>query len=275
LTGPRPRVIFVSDGHEITHRQMEALAALNAKGSMKKAATFLGLSTPVLHKYIREIEEKSGLGLVSSTSRGSKLTAEGVELLGRFKAYEMRLEDHAEVLKIAGTVVSETSLLTAATILSDANRAVQVIISTDEANLHLADERRVDAVILDDAMYAIERAPDLPNSEIGSDMLVLKDEGNRFARLGFGAQRLGFRYLKEKEIPFEVERTIFEPSMVDHTDLSYFVNKSLVRAGRVTAAGAKDQAWSLHTVVALRCSEHEDLPMFLEEASEAWVYRKG
>jgi molybdenum-dependent DNA-binding transcriptional regulator ModE len=268
-------VIFVSDGHEITHRQMEALAALQVKGSMKKAAAFLGLSTPVLHKYIREIEEKSGLGLVTSTSRGSKLTADGIELLSRFRSYERRLDDHPEVLKVAGTVVSETVLLTAATILSDAHKAVQVIISTDEANIHLAEERRVDAIILDDAMYAMEGAPDLPNSDVGSDMLLLKDEGSRFARLAFGAQRLGFRYLKEKEIPHEIDRTIFEPSMVDHTDLSYFVNKSLVRAGRIKAMGAKDQPWSLHTLIALHCSEHEDLPMFLEEASEAWVYRKG
>jgi len=268
-------VIFVSDGHEITHRQMEALAALDKKGSMKQAATFLGLSTPVLHKYIREIEEKSGLELVSSTSRGSRLTAEGVELLTRFRAYEMRLEDHSDVLKVAGTIVSESSLLTAATILSDAHKAVQVVISTDEANLHLAEERRVDAVVLDDAMYAMERAPDMLNTEVGSDMLVLKDEGSRFAKLAFGAQRLGFRYLKDKDIPYEIDRMIFEPSMVDHTDLSYFVNKSLVRAGRIKAAGAKDQPWSLHTIVALRCSEHEDLPMFLEEAAEAWIYRKG
>lgn len=275
MPGPRPRVIFVSDGHEITHRQMEALAALQVKGSMKKAAAFLGLSTPVLHKYIREIEEKSGLGLVTSTSRGSKLTADGIELLSRFRSYERRLDDHPEVLKVAGTVVSETVLLTAATILSDAHKAVQVIISTDEANIHLAEERRVDAIILDDAMYAMEGAPDLPNSDVGSDMLLLKDEGSRFARLAFGAQRLGFRYLKEKEIPHEIDRTIFEPSMVDHTDLSYFVNKSLVRAGRIKAMGAKDQPWSLHTLIALHCSEHEDLPMFLEEASEAWVYRKG
>jgi molybdate transport repressor ModE-like protein len=275
MTGPRPRVVFVCDGHEITHRQLEALSALQIKGSMKKAAAFLGLSTPVLHKYIREMEDKSGLVLVSSTSRGSKLTADGVELLERFRAYEKRLDDRQDVLKVAGTVVSETVLLTPATMLTDARRAVQVTISTDEANIRLAEERRVDAVILDDAAYAMEGAPDMPNSEIGSDMLLLRDKGSRFAKLAFGAQRLGFRYLKEKDIPHQIDRTIFEPSMVDHTDLSFFVNKSLVRAGRVKAIGAKDLPWSLHTIVALRCSDHDDLPQFLEEASEAWVYRKG
>jgi molybdenum-dependent DNA-binding transcriptional regulator ModE len=275
MPGPRPRVIFVSDGQEITHRQMEALAALHSKGSMKKAAEFLGLSTPVLHKYIHEVENKSGLSLVTSTSRGSKLNAEGVELLSRFRAYEMRLDDHPEVLKVAGTVVSETTLLTAATILSDAHKQVRVIISTDEENIRLAEERRVDAVVLDDAAFAMERAPDMPSSEIGSDMLVLRDSGSRYAKLAFGAQRLGFRYLTGMGIPFEIDRIVYEPRMVDHTDLSYVANKSLVRSGRIGAAGAKDQTWSLHSIVALQCSEHEDLPMFLDEARDAWIYRKG
>ena len=275
MPGPRPRVVFVSDGQEITHRQMEALAALNSKGSMKKAAEFLGLSTPVLHKYIREIEDKSGLAIVSSTSRGSKLTEEGIELLSRFRAYEMRLDDHLEVLKVAGTIVSETALLTAATLVSDEHKQVRVVISTDEENLHLAEERRVDAVILDDAGLAMDRAPDIPSTEIGSDMLVLRDSGSRYARLAFGAQRLGFRYLTEMGVPHEIDRIIYEPRMVDHTDLSYFTNKSLVRAEKIEAAGAKDQTWSLHSIVALQCTEHEDLPLFLEEAREAWVYRKG
>ena len=275
MPGPKPRVIFVSDGQEITHRQMEALAALHSKGSMKKAAEFLGLSTPVLHKYIHEIEDKSGLGLVSSTSRGSKLTAEGVELLSRFRAYEMRLDDHPEVLKIAGTVVSESTLLTAATIISDVHKQVRVIISTDEENLHLAEERRVDAVVLDDAAFAIERTPEMPSTEIGSDMLVLRDTGSRYAKLAFGAQRLGFRYLTGMNIPFEIDRIVYEPRLVDHTDLSYFANKSLVRSGRLQAVGAKDQTWSLHSIIALQCTDHEDLPMFLDEARDAWVYRKG
>jgi hypothetical protein len=104
---------------------------------------------------------------------------------------------------------------------------------------------------------------------------MLRDHGSRYARLGFGAQRLAFRYLDERQIPHEVTRTIFEPSMVDRTDLSYFVNKSLVHNKVIRAEGAKDQLWSVHSVMALQCSEHDDIPAFLEEAREAWVYRKG
>jgi len=271
---PKPRVIFVSEGVEITHRQMEALSAVNDKGSMQKAAAFLGVSTPVLHKYVREIEEKTGLALIASTSKGSTLKSEGLELLKRFKAYELRLED-PRVLRVAGSVVSQRCLLTAATELSDKGKQSVVTIADDETNLRMMDEGRVDCVVLDDAMYAMERALDVETEEIGSDMLLQKESGSRYALLTFGAQRLGFRYLTEKGIPFEVARTIHEPSMLNRTDLSYFVNKSLVRTGILMDEGAKDLRWSLHSITALRCTEHEDLAQFIEEAREAWIYRKG
>lgn len=274
MTDVKPRVVFVSDGQEITHRQMEALAALNAKGSMKSAAGSLGISTPVLHKYVREVEEKAGESLIVSTSKGSRLTGAGLALLKRFNAYELRLKDDP-VLRVAGTVVTQKCLLAAATELSDKGVACTVTISNDDVNLRLMEELRINCVFFDDAAFAMEKAQDMPTTEIGSDVMMLREMGTRYARLGFGAQRLAFRYLDEKDIPHEVVRTILEPSMVDRTDLSYFVNKSLVRDGLVKAEGAKDQRWSVHSIMALQCIEHDDLASFLEEAREAWLYHKG
>src|SRR5512137_1942562 len=146
----KPKVVFVNDGQEITLRQMQALAALAERGSMKKAADALGVSTPVLYKYVREVEERADSALVSSTSKGSTLTAAGKELLSRFRAFERRLEDD-KVLKVAGTIVSQRCVLAAATELSDDHIPCRVIIGTDEDNLRLMDERRVDCVVLDDA----------------------------------------------------------------------------------------------------------------------------
>jgi hypothetical protein len=150
-----------------------------------------------------------------------------------------------------------------------------VTISDDESNLKLMEQNRVDCVVLDDAMFAVEKARETSISEIGSDMLMLKDVGPRFTRTRFGAQRLGFRFLEEKQIPHEIVREIYEPTMLDHLDLSYFVNRSFVRTGVVKAIGAKEQPWSVHSISSLQCTEHEDLPAFLEEAREAWIYRKG
>ena len=270
----RPRIIFVTDGQEITHRQMEALAALHERGSMKRAADELGISTPVLHKYVHEIEDKVDSELVSTTSKGSRLTKQGVELLKRFKAYEARLRDDKR-LRVAGTPISQRCILMAATELSAAGRDCVIAISDDESNLKLMEENRVDCVVLDDAVFAVEMAPETEISEVGSDMLMLKDVGPRFARTKFGAQRLAFRHLDERQIPHEIVREIFEPTMLENLDLSYFVNRSLVRIGIVKAFGAKEQTWSAHSISALQCSEHEDLAAFLEEVREAWLYRKG
>jgi molybdate transport repressor ModE-like protein len=274
MTDAKPRVIFVSEGHEITHRQMQALAELNEKGSMKKAAASLGISTPVLHKYVHEIEEKADLELVKTTSTGSRLTKDGLELLKKFNEFELRLQDD-EHLRIAGTIVSQRSILVAASELSQTGRICLVTIATDSQNLRMMREGRTDCVVFDDALNAMENAPERNVCEIGSDMLMHRDNGPRHARMAFGAQRIAFRHLDDQDIPHEVVRTFYEPTMIDRTELSYFINRSLVRTGVVKAVGAKDAPWSLHSISAIQCSEHEDLAAFVEEAREAWLYRKG
>lgn len=269
-----PRVVFVSEGTEITHRQLEAIAALHRAGTMTRAAKALGISTPVLYKYVKEAEEKAGASLVSSTSRGSRLTADGLDLLRRFRACELRLSDEAP-LRVAGTLVSERCVLTAATALSEKGVQCRVSISDDEANLRAMDEMRADCVVLDDAMYAMERAPEAPGSEISSDVLLHRDAGCCYDKLAFGAQRLGFRQLEQRGVQHEVARTVWEPALLDSTDHSYFVNKSLVRRGVVKASGAKEQRWSVHSIIALECSRHPDLASFVAEARRAGLYPKG
>jgi len=266
----KPRVVFVADGQEITHRQLVSLVAIHESGSMKRAAQQLGISTPVLHKHIRDAEEKTGAGLVFSTSRGTSLTSDGLELIGRHRACELRLKDEP-VLRVAGTLVSERCLLRAATALSDEGRACLLTISTDGANLRLMEEMRVDCVLLDDPLCAMERASDRESAEVASDLLLHKDAGRDYARLAFGAQRLGFRQLEQRGAEHRVVREVHDPALLDGSGLSYFVNRSLVRRGLLKADGAREQRWSVHSIVALSCSEHPDLPGFLEEARRAGV----
>ena len=270
----RPKVVLVRDGHEITIRQLEALAALNEKGSLKRAAEHLGIATPVLYKYVKEVEEKADSTLLRSTSRGTKLTEDGLELLRLLRSRELRLEDDA-VLHVAGTLVSERCVLTAASAVSEKGAQCRVTISTDEENLRLMDERRVDCIVLDDAIYAMDRSPECDGTEVASDVLLYKDNGRRFVRLAFGAQRLAFRYLEQKQVPHEIVRTVFEPALLDQIEYSYFVNRSLVRRGIVRASGAKEQKWSSHSIMAIPCSEHADLEVFLSEVRRVGLYPKG
>lgn len=270
----RTRAVIVADGVEVTHRQVEALAAVAERGSLRSAAAALGISTPVLYKYIKDAEGKVGTALVSSTSRGSALTGDGRHLLRVFQESELRLGD-SDGFRAAGTLVSERCLLTAATALSSAGVPCRVSISTDEENLRMVDQGRLDCVILDDALHVMERAETFEGVEVGADVLLHRRRGEEYARLAFGAQRLAFRHLEQKGAAHAVVCTVFEPAVLDKTELSYFVNRSLVRRGIVKASGAREQAWSAHSVLAVPCSDHPDIGRFVCEARRAGLYPKG
>ncbi len=269
-----PKVVFVTDAGEVTRRQMEALIAVRDRGSLKRAAASLGISTPVLYKYVKDAEGKVGEGLVLSGSRGTVLTTSGRALVERFEQCSLRLRDDPS-LSVAGTIVSERCILAAATRLLAQGTECRVTISTDEANLRLADEGRADCVVLDDPLYAVERSEEVEGLEVGSDVLLLRDAGRSFVRARFGAQRLGFRYLDGIGRGYDVDQEVLDPAALDRTELSYFVNRSLVRRGLVTATGAFEQDWSVHSIVALPCTEHRDLAAFVSEAQRCWVYLKG
>ena len=269
----RPRLTLVAEEGEVTYRQLQALRAVAEAGSMKRAAVLLGVSTPVLYKYVKEVEERIGADLVSSDSRGTVMTEEGRELIARLAEWELRLED-SDVLRVAGTLVSELCVMSAASALSRRGTACAVTISTDAENLRAADEGRVDCVVVDDPLFAMERAEEVRGTEVGSDVLLMRDSGPRFVELAFGAQRLGFRQLESKGVPFEVAERVFEPALLDTTDMSYFVNKSLVRRGFVKAQDADEQGWSVHSIVALPCSDHPAVDLFLTEARRCGIYLK-
>lgn len=268
-----PRVVMVTEDGEITNRQLEALAAVRDHGSMKKAAVALGISTPVLYKYVKEVEARCGESIVRSDSRGTVLTPAGAELLARLEALRLRTEDRGSI-HAAGTLVSELCLLSAASALAQRGVECRVTISTDEENLRLMDERRVDCVIVDDPLMAMELAERVEGVEIGPDMLLLRRAGEEFVRLAFGAQRLGFRYLEQENVKHSIVRNIFEPALLDRTDLSYFVNRSLVRRGILKAQGAEEQDWSAHAIMALPCSPHADNDEFVAHARRAGIYPK-
>lgn len=268
------RATLIADGAEVTRRQIDALRAVADTGSMRRAAGALGISTPVLHKYVREAEARVGAELVSSSSKGTALTADGRALLRAFGSFELRLKDEDGV-RVAGTLVSERCVLTAATALSASGAACRVWISTDEENLRMMDEGRLDCVVLDDALYAMERADMFDGAEVGSDVLLHRQSGPDYLRLAFGAQRLAFRHLEQRGVGHRVVHTAFEPAVLDTTDLSYFVNRSLVRRGIVRALGAREQKWSAHSVVAVPCSESTGAERFVSEARRAGLYPKG
>lgn len=73
----------------LTIRQLRALAALSARGSVTAASAHLGLTQPAVTQQLRQLRELAGLPLVQRTGDGMLLTAAGREVLvlaGRIEA---------------------------------------------------------------------------------------------------------------------------------------------------------------------------------------------
>ncbi len=87
------RTEIVINGESVTHRQLEALDAVARTGSMSAAAKELGVSVPVVHRYITNIESAAGEPVTRSTPSGTSLNETGEAIRRRFTECEARCSD--------------------------------------------------------------------------------------------------------------------------------------------------------------------------------------
>ena len=100
------------------------------------------------------------------------------------------------------------------------------------------DEQRVDCVIVDDPLQAMELAERVEGMEVGPDMLLLRRAGSDFVRLAFGAQRLGFSSQKN---PDKIEKDLLNLlPRKDWLDVNYL----LVQHGRTVCIARKPRCTS-------------------------------
>ena len=64
------RTEIVINGESVTHRQLEALDAVARLGSMSGAAKEMGVTVPVVHRYLANIESAAGEPVSKSTPSG-------------------------------------------------------------------------------------------------------------------------------------------------------------------------------------------------------------
>jgi len=86
-----PRVALEVNGVDLTSRQLEVIYAIYRNGSQRSAARSLGITTPVLNRYMRQIEAKTRLKLADSTPNGTVLTADGEKIAREFAALGARM----------------------------------------------------------------------------------------------------------------------------------------------------------------------------------------
>jgi DNA-binding transcriptional LysR family regulator len=219
-----PSVILKVEGRTLTARQLDVLRAVFEEGSQNRAARRLGISTPVLNRYLGQIEAKVGTTLLSATPRGTVLNEEGERITREYIALCQRMQTAGGTV-IGGTIISEELLLGALS-KADPEGNCDLTISDDERNLRDFQAGLMDVVVLDDPLNLFDLEGVLWQ-EVATDRLLHVDKGPRYARFMYGAQRIGFRHLDSMKTSYSIERTYRSLEMMADSGLSFFVNESL------------------------------------------------
>lgn len=257
-----PVVSLRVNGAVLTPRQLEVLLTVHREGSQRKAGERLGLATPVVHRYLGQIEAKAGVRLLDATPSGTTLTEEGRKLALEYGALleRMRLGDSVVV---GCSIVTEELLLSTLTRL-DPEARYDLIVSDDERNLKDFKAGLMDLVVLDDPLYAYE-LEDVEFDEIAGDRLIHVDRGEAYVRFRYGAQRIGFRQLEASGKPFRVEAASRSLASMARSSLSFFVNESLALKKGYKLTSSTDPNLLSFKILALYQGKQPEVEWLLRE----------
>lgn len=241
-----PRVSIYVNGVKVTARQMDALKALRDHGSKAAAAASLGISAPVLHRYLQNLEDSTGLELVRSNPRGSKLTEAGRQIVNEHNAIDSRIR-HRERCRVACSPVTEHLMMS---LLSAMPEGIDLVVSDDENNARDLMAGMVDLVILDDPQLLYD-LDDVDWEVLGETSMVHVDRGPRYIRYRYGAQRLAFQHLDSKGVPYSVERSTFSLDDLLESGLSFFVDEILLLKRNLRIRSSTDPALLRHSISAV------------------------
>ena len=222
--GFEPVISLIVNGMRLSVRQLEVLNTVRGTGSQNQAANVLGISPPVLHRYLGQIEAKLGTEVLITTPTGTRLNELGERIAMEYSALNQRLKGR-ETIVVGGTMITEELLLSSLT-KADPEGTYQLIISDDERNLRDFNAGLMDLVLLDDPLNLFD-LEHVNWEEIAEDRLIHVDKGDRYARFPYGAQRIGFQHLRSVGTPFKVDRTIRSVPALLSSGLSFFINESL------------------------------------------------
>lgn len=258
----RPSISVEINGTALTPRQMEVILAVGEEKSQSRAAARLGISTPVLNRYVSQIEKKAGACLVETKATGSRLTEEGERIVEEYLKLKNRLEKK-DFLNVSGTPVSQELLMSALSSV-DPEGKCNLVISDDAKNLSDLKAGIADLIILDDPLYLFE-AEEFEWETIGEDRLLHENRGERYAYFRYGAQRIGFRYLEMENIPHRIERTFSSVSALVDSGLSFFINESLALRRGLTIKSATSLEQLTHEITAVYSGSNPFIEKIIKE----------
>jgi molybdenum-dependent DNA-binding transcriptional regulator ModE len=263
-----PKVALEVNGVDLTSHQLEVIAAIYRHGSQRSAARSLGIATPVLNRYVRQIEAKTKLKLAEGTASGTVLTADGERIAKEYEALRVRMSK-SPVLVVGCTIITEDLLLSSLSKV-DPEGKFDLIISDDLRNLKDFRAGMMDLVVLDDPLYAFDESEALFD-EIGFDRLLHVDRGTTYLRFLYGAQRIGFKHLEVTGKTYRVERTERSLTSLMNSNMSFFVNESLAARKGLKIRSDTDPRLLKHEIMVLYHEERPDIASLLLELKKQRV----
>ncbi|MFA6680157.1 MAG: LysR family transcriptional regulator [Candidatus Methanomethylophilaceae archaeon] len=250
---------MVVNGQNITSRQLEVLEAIHLNGSKTAAARSLGISAPVVHRYMALMEENTGMTLMASTPTGTELTEVGLRILETAKI--MNLRCHAEKgFTVACSPVTEELLMS---VISSTKTKADLIISDDNMNLKLLKEGLVDIIILDDPVYLFD-ADDFEWAEIGYMDMIHVYNGSSYIRYRYGAQRIAYDHLDLEGIVYKVDAETCLLSDLINSGKSFFVDEFLLLKKGIKIRSATDKKLLRHSITAVYRRDSKEISRMLK-----------
>lgn len=235
------------NGKQVTARQLEALLAVQEYGSQTAAARHLGISVPVLHKYMRVIEEAAGAPILKTTPAGSVLTEQGLEIASLARSMDRRCETKRGFTVCCSPVTED---LTMSVISSLKIPGANIVVSDDQYNIRMMREDRADLAIIDDPLYLFD-AEEFQMEEIGYMGMVLVDNGPSFIRYKYGAQRVAFMFLDSEDRQYTIDSETFSLPELLGSNKSFFVDEFLLTRRNLRLKSAVDPKMLRHSITAI------------------------
>ena len=250
----------VINGQAVTNRQLETLAAVARTGSKTAAAKALGISVPVVHRYVQSIEDAVGSPITISTPAGTKLNDLGQKILETYITTELRCSDDHN-FTVCCSPVSEDLMMSVLSALKMTE--VELVVSDDEHNLRMMRENLADLAIIDDPLYLFD-AEEFEGVEIGYMGMVFVDNGSSFIRYRYGAQRVAFMFLDTMGRNYTIDSETFSLPELLGSNKSFFVDEFLLLRKGIRMKSAVDPKMLKHSVTAIYRKENKTISRLIK-----------
>lgn len=265
-----PDVRLEVDDVHISLRQIQVLRAIASTNSQNQAARILGISVPVLHRHIKELEERLGIKLISTSPRKTVLTNPGKDILEAHRKLEKRLEMENNKIVACSPLYSHLVLKVVSGMEKEGYK-IDMIIGNDELNNQFLEMGLVNVVVFDDPIYVYRERETYQKPEIVEvvkDTLIHVNQRKKYLRYRYGAQRIGFSNLDLEGKKYEIEGETRDYNQLLKSRNSFFINRSLALRERLDLKSSTSSKLLLHSIFAMKLGEGEELDILMSRLAK-------